>query len=78
MPSRTPGTPTIERAPADTVDDLTRLTGVGPVYAGRLNELGVEGFRSLAGADTTTLAEGLGMSEQAVADWQSQAAELSR
>ena len=66
----------MERARVETHDDLTQVTGIGPVYAGRLSDLGVTGFASLAAADTTTLAEELGMSEQAIANWQSQAAEL--
>ena len=58
-------------------DDLTRVNGIGPVYAGRLHDLGVSGFGSLAAADTRSLADDLGVSESSVAAWQHQAGELS-
>ncbi len=54
-------------------DDLTAITGVGPAYASRLNAAGITGFASLAAADVVALAERLGMSADAVADWQRQA-----
>ena len=57
-------------------DDLTRLTGIGPVYASRLHDLGIVNFASLQAATTATLAEQLQLSERAIADWQTQAGEL--
>ncbi len=62
--------------PITSVDDLTRVTGVGPVYADRLNDLGITGFTALRDVNTAKLAESLGLSESTVADWQSQAGDL--
>lgn len=58
-------------------DDLTAVVGIGPVYAGKLNELGVMTFAGLAGADTQSLAGDLDVSADMVTDWQSQARELA-
>ena len=57
-------------------DDLTMLTGVGPVYAERLNALGIENFRALEAANTERIATGLQLSRRAVASWQTQAGEF--
>ncbi len=38
-------------APAEAADDLTRLKGVGPKLAARLNELGITRFAQLAALD---------------------------
>jgi predicted flap endonuclease-1-like 5' DNA nuclease len=45
-------------------DDLTRIVGVGPAYAARLQGAGIDSFRQLAGATADQLAELL-----AVPDW---------
>lgn len=60
----------------ETPDDLTRVTGIGPVYAERLGDIGIGSFASLAEADTATLASDIGLSERAVAEWQRQARAL--
>lgn len=38
-------------------DDLTRLEGIGPVYAGKLNAAGITSFAALADTDEARLAE---------------------
>ncbi len=54
-------------------DDLTEITGIGPVFAARLAAVGVDTFRGLSEMDTTTLADTVGTSPTAAADWVSQA-----
>ncbi len=41
-------------------DDLTRVAGIGPVYAGRLQEAGIYSFSQLAGLEVQQIAEILG------------------
>lgn len=43
-------------APASAADDLTRLKGVGPKFAARLNELGITAFDQLAGLNANEAA----------------------
>jgi len=43
-------------APAGPADDLTRLKGVGPKFAARLNELGVTRYEQLAGLNANEVA----------------------
>ncbi len=62
--------------PAGDPDDLTRITGVGPVYAERLNNLGVTNYVGLAAADAGRLAENLQLPDRAIEDWKSQAEQL--
>jgi len=62
--------------PAGDPDDLTRITGVGPVYAERLNNLGVTDYVGLAAADAGRLAESLQLPDRAIEDWKSQAEQL--
>lgn len=68
-----------EDAPAATAaalaDDLTEITGIGPVYAGRLAEAGISSFSDLAAADAEALAETIDVTPDQVADWVSQAAD---
>ena len=59
-----------------TTDDLTLITGVGPVYASRLRAAGFDSFEKIAAADDETLAGIVGVSERRVEGWSSQAAEL--
>ena len=47
MPSQESGTET---------DDLSEISGVGPVYKTRLAEVGITSFAGLAGADATVIA----------------------
>lgn len=57
-------------------DDLTRIKGIGPVYAARLNDAGIKTFRGLAETDAATLAATIDVSVDTVADWTAQAAKL--
>ena len=59
-----------------TTDDLTLITGVGPVYASRLRAAGFDNFEKIAAADDATLARIVGVSESRVEGWNRQAAEL--
>ncbi len=77
--------PVIEPAPApirgiphkpSTSDDLTAVTGIGPVYAARLVESGISSFRQLASADPEQVATAAGVRPDAVADWIVQAERL--
>ena len=43
-------------APAGPADDLTRLKGVGPKFAARLNELGITRYDQLAGLNANEVA----------------------
>ncbi len=69
-----PGTPAAETGDAD---DLTRISGIGPVYSGRLATQGVNTFADLASADTAALAAAIDVAEAQVAGWADQARALS-
>jgi polyhydroxyalkanoate synthase len=56
--------------------DLERIDGIGPAYAGRLREAGIEDLSALAGADADDLAATVDVAEQRVARWIDRAAEL--
>jgi predicted flap endonuclease-1-like 5' DNA nuclease len=59
--------------PEATPDDLTQIKGIGPVYAGRLEMLGITTFRALSESDERVIADSLGTTDRAAADWISQA-----
>jgi predicted flap endonuclease-1-like 5' DNA nuclease len=65
---------------ADTVDpesdgtaDLERIDGIGPTYAGRLEDAGIDGLLALAIADPEELGEAIDVPATTVADWVEQA-----
>jgi predicted flap endonuclease-1-like 5' DNA nuclease len=60
-------------APIATADDLRRIKGIGPVYAGRLGDLGVDTFSGLIAADSEQLAADLDVSVASVVEWKTQA-----
>jgi predicted flap endonuclease-1-like 5' DNA nuclease len=80
-PSPTADAPVDETPPAasepestpDTPDDLQRVKGIGPVYEGRLHEIGITTFAALIGADSAAVAEKLDVSVESVVDWKTQA-----
>ncbi len=72
-PSSVPEQPS---PPATGGDDLTSIKGIGPVYAGRLNGLGITTFAALAAADAAELAEQLDVAESQTTDWIEQAGAL--
>lgn len=59
------------------VEDLEQISGIGPVYAGRLAEEGITSFVSLAGADAADLSERIDVAESMVSDWVLQAKDRS-
>lgn len=59
-----------DQAPSD---DLTDITGIGPVFASRLRAAGIRSFGDLSATDAATLAEITGAPESRVDDWLSQA-----
>jgi large subunit ribosomal protein L21 len=58
-------------------DDLSDVTGIGPVYMARLGEVGISTFAALAAADAAAVAEAAGVNEERAADWIAQAAGLA-
>lgn len=60
-------------APAEP-DDLTEVSGIGPVYRARLAEAGVTTFAGLSAADPDTLSAAAGVPAARAADWIAQAA----
>ncbi len=61
------------RPPTEKADDLTAITGIGPVYATRLEKAGIASFAALATADASTVAEAAGVTAARVSGWIEQA-----
>ena len=57
-------------------DDLTAISGIGPVFAGRLRDAGITSFADIAAAGSARLAEVTGASEPRAAEWIAAAASL--
>lgn len=58
--------------PAETVtdgEDVSTVKGIGPAYAERLHEAGIDSVADLAAADVETLAEDTDLSEKRVGRW---------
>jgi predicted flap endonuclease-1-like 5' DNA nuclease len=53
--------------------DLEEIKGIGPAYADRLREAGVEDVAALAAADATDLADRTGLGEGRIGNWIEQA-----
>jgi predicted flap endonuclease-1-like 5' DNA nuclease len=68
--------PTPTPGPMHVTDDLTLITGVGPVFAARLRAAGLDSFELIAGSDDATLAEVTGVVESRVERWRQQASTL--
>ena len=49
--------------------DLTDIRGIGPVYAERLSDAGIESAHDLVAADPATVAAAAGVSEERAAGW---------
>lgn len=83
MPEALPETPSGFRTamPEDSIpassDDLTAVTGIGPVYSQRLRSAGVTTFAALASADVQELSQAIDVSAAQVAGWVEQARELT-
>ena len=59
---------------AQPADDLTELSGIGPVFATRLAQAGIATFSALAVATPERVAEATGATEAKATDWIEQAA----
>jgi len=68
-----------EGATADATPDaaLTDIEGVGPAYADRLHDAGVETVAALADADPAALADDVDLGEDRVAEWVERAQSLA-
>ena len=62
--------------PTKVTDDLTRITGIGPVFAARLRAAGIDTFERVVAADDARLAEVTGVAESRVEGWRDQASTL--
>ncbi len=62
--------------PAFDGDELTRVKGIGPVYAARLRSGGITRLAELASADPAKVAEAADVPPERAADWISQASSL--
>ncbi|MFB6116886.1 helix-hairpin-helix domain-containing protein [Halosegnis sp.] len=56
--------------------DVEAVSGIGPAYASRLADAGVDSVADLLEADADTLAEETGISAKRIGRWQDDAAEL--
>ena len=67
--------PDVEAAVAEAVadGDLESIDGIGPTYAERLREAGIDGLAALAAADPGEVAEAADISEDRAEDWIEQA-----
>ncbi|MFQ5555032.1 MAG: helix-hairpin-helix domain-containing protein [Acidimicrobiia bacterium] len=72
-PDPSPAPPQREAAPTGPPDDLQRVKGIGPVYASRLGDIGIDTFGELDAADPAAVAEALDVAPAQVEDWQEQA-----
>lgn len=54
-------------------DDLTEVTGIGPVFAARLRAAGIDTFKKLAATDDERLAEIADVPVSRVEGWRDQA-----
>ena len=59
--------------PDSAPDDLTLIKGIGPVYAGRLGDEGIDTFAGLAAADADEIASITGVAPQVSSGWIEQA-----
>jgi len=57
------------------LQDVESIDGIGPTYAERLREAGIESVAALSGADVETVADAAGVSESRAGDWLDQARE---
>ena len=69
--------PTQKSSSAPAADDLSEITGIGPVYKARLVEAGIGSFAALAAADPASVAEAAQVPVDRAKDWIEQAAGLT-
>jgi predicted flap endonuclease-1-like 5' DNA nuclease len=71
--SREPEPPTFRTPRADTGQSIEVIDGIGPVFATRLAEAGMEDIASLADASPDSVAEAAGVSGARARSWIEQA-----
>ncbi len=57
-------------------DDLQQVKGIGPVYEGKLHDIGIRTFAQLVSADSGQVAGELDVQVATVVDWKTQATEF--
>ena len=62
--------------PSSAGDELTRVKGIGPVYAERLRTGGITSLKELASVPPDKVAEAADVPTERAADWVSQASDL--
>ena len=65
---------TAEAASEETADDVETVDGIGPTYADRLRDAGIDTVADLASADAATVAEAAQVSESRASEWLDQVA----
>ncbi len=75
--SREPETPTFRVASDEALElSIDTVDGIGPVFAGRLKEAGLDSVKKLASASPDTVAEAAGVSGARARSWIEQAEAL--
>lgn len=72
---REPDRPVFKTPPTEVEqsDDLTAISGIGPVFARRLHEAGISSYSGLAAETDARIAESLNIAESRVSGWREQA-----
>lgn len=74
---REPDRPVFRTPPTSSItDDLTRVSGIGPVFARRLAEHGIRSFQELANTSDQDLADYVDVAVSRVQGWSQQAKDL--
>lgn len=69
--------PSVASIVSEEAPDLTSVSGVGPVYATRLEAVGISTLEDLASADASKVADAAGVPESRAADWIEQARSIT-
>jgi polyhydroxyalkanoate synthase len=64
--------PEAAEPPVETEADVETVSGIGPTYAERLRDIGIETVADLAAAEVSTIAEAAQVSESRAQDWRDQ------